>query len=108
MVQNKPIYGWASESEVASEVYDGQFRSLLQGNLVFAYKTSSNNRNIKFLVVTKIQEGFRYGLITSGWTCYYPVLSAKHLIETLTGDLKKDKIETYIIDNFINSIKNYE
>lgn len=106
---NHNIYGWDSEGDVALEVYYGSFRNLLEGNLVFAYKNSSSSGTVKFLVVTKTNMGFRFGFISqSGWTCYYPLVDPEYLRQVLVDDLKKNKTDKKIIDDFIKSIDYYD
>lgn len=106
--QKSNIYGWASEDEVAKEVYEGPFSDLLAGRLVFAYKNPSDTGTVKFLVITKTPDGFRYGFVSqSGWTCYYPKAPLEHLTTTILEDLKKNKTEDYIIEDFIDYINKY-
>lgn len=106
--QKSNIYGWSSENEVAKDVYEGPFRNLLAGNLVFAYKNPNDTGTIKLLVITKTPEGFRYGLISqTGWTCYYPLTTLEHLNDVILSDLKKNKTEDYIIEDFIDYINYY-
>lgn len=106
--QKSNIYGWSSIDDVAKEVYEGPFKELLEGNLVFAYKNSGDTGTVKFLVITKTKDGFRFGFISqTGWTCYYPKTTLEYLNEVILDDLKKNKTENYIIEDFIDYINYY-
>ena len=103
------VYGWTSIDDVAREVYDGPVRDLLEGVLVFAYKNPGDSGTVKFLVVTKTKDSFRFGFISqTGWTCYYPKTTLQYLNEVILEDLKKNKTENYIIEDFIDYINYYD
>ena len=102
------IYGWATEDEVAEEIYCSQFRNILEGNLVFAYKDQGNSGTIDLFVVTKTPRGFRLGFFSkAGWSSYIPCCPQDYLETTVLEDLKKNKTEKYIIDDYIDCIKYY-
>lgn len=106
--QKSNVYGWSSIDNVAKEVYESQFQDLLQGILVFAYKNPGDTGTVKFLVITKTKDGFRFGFISqTGWTCYYPKTTLEYLNEVILDDLKKNKTENYIIEDFIDYINYY-
>ena len=96
------IYGWSSESELAQEVYSSLFRNLLEGVLVFAYRNLGSGGTVKWLVITKTEKGFRFGFIPqgSGFTCYYPLTTYDYIKEVLLGDLKQNKTEKFILEDF--------
>ena len=103
------VYGWTSIDDVAREVYEGPFRDLLEGVLVFAYKNPGDSGTVKFLVVTKTKDSFRFGFESqTGWTCYYPKTTLQYLNEVILEDLKKNTTENYIIEDFIDYINYYD
>lgn len=107
-VQN--VHGWDSELEVASEIYESNFRTLLEGQLVFAYKNLKKTGSIKLLVVSRVYDGFRFGLLPLGssWTEFHPRCSKKYLEEIVYKDLVENKTEKFIIEDFLELIKRYE
>ena len=104
------IYGWDSESDVANEIYCSSFRSLLEGNLVFAYKNPKSTGTLKLLVITKTSNSYMVGLIPqgNGWTYYNPSACSGYLKDVILKDLQNNKTETYIIEDFIYCVNYYD
>ena len=114
------VYGWNNIDECASAVWSSIHSSLLDGELIFAYKSTSGKSELQQFVLVKnlvgkssdvygnIQNykktGYALGMITSGFSVLYPYLPEKYLLETGLDDLKKYKVPADVIKAYINLV----
>lgn len=112
--------GWGSVDECAAAVWSSIHSSLLDGELIFAYKSTSGKSELQQFVLVKnlvgkssdvygnIQDykktGYALGMITSGFSVLYPYLPEKYLLETGLDDLKKYKVPADVIKAYINLV----
>lgn len=112
--------GWTSVDECASAVWCSIHNSLLEGELIFAYKGTSNKSDLQQFVLVKNLEGkfkdnygrpepcqktgYALGMITSGFSVLYPFVSEKYLLETGLDDLKKYKVPADVIRAYVNLV----
>lgn len=112
------IYGWDNAMSVAADIWSSIHSSLLNGELVFAYKNlNSNSELVQIVVVVNlfdkfgnklINSDFGIGMVTSGYTSLLPHVPLDYLENQVTQDLKKYKVNKKIIDSFNEVIKNYK
>jgi hypothetical protein len=96
------IFGWNNAQEVAETVWTSIHHSLLQGELVFAYRGSGD---LKQIIVVKLGSGqYGVGMITTGFTMLVPKIPADSIEEFVTADLKKYKLDVEIIKGLKNNI----
>lgn len=97
----KIVYGWSSSVECANEVWGGLHRSLLNGNLVFAYKSHDQGTPLSQIIVVQnidqasglpLENDFAVGMITPGFTALYPHVPWEYLNSTVTDDLSNYKV----------------
>lgn len=92
---------WKNADEVASDIWCSIHNSLLEGQLVFAYKSTTPGTDLTQLVVVKNQdETFGVGLMTSGHTELLPRVPFKYLENNVRTDLKNYKVPKSVIDNY--------
>ena len=112
--------GWNSVDECAASVWSSIHSSLLEGELVFAYKSTSNKSDLlQFVLVKNLMErkldeqgtittckkaGYALGMVTTGFSVLYPYLPSKYLLETGLDDLKKYKIPNDVLKAYINLV----
>jgi hypothetical protein len=112
--------GWNNIDECASAVWSSIHSSLLEGELVFAYKSTSGKSELQQLVLVKNllgkeadgygdlrtckKAGYALGMITSGFSVLYPYIPEKYLLETGLEDLKKYKVPADIIKAYVNLV----
>ena len=112
--------GWNNVDECAASVWSSIHSSLLEGELVFAYKSVSSKSDlqqfvlVKNLVGRKIdangniemckKTGYALGMITSGFSVLYPYIPKKYLLGTGLDDLKKYKIPNDVLKAYINLV----
>lgn len=114
------VYGWNNIDECASAVWSSIHSSLLDGELIFAYKSTSGKSELQQFVLVKNllgkssdvygntqnykKTGYALGMITSGFSVLYPYLPEKYLLETGLDDLKKYKVPADVIRAYINLV----
>jgi len=112
--------GWGNVDECASAVWSSIHSSLLDGELIFAYKSTSNKSELQQFVLVKNligktanvygqpetynKTGYALGMITSGFSVLYPYLPEEYLLETGLDDLKKYKVPADVIKAYINLV----
>lgn len=112
--------GWNNVDECASAVWSSIHSSLLEGELVFAYKSTSGKSELQQFVLVKNllgkeadgygdlrtckKAGYALGMITSGFSVLYPYIPEKYLLETGLDDLKKYKVPADVIKAYINLV----
>lgn len=112
--------GWENVDECASAVWSSIHSSLLDGELIFAYKSTSGKSELQQFVLVKNligksadvygefttykKTGYALGMITSGFSVLYPYLPEKYLLETGLDDLKKYKVPSEVIKAYVNLV----
>lgn len=112
--------GWNNIDECAAAVWSSIHSSLLDGELIFAYKSTSAKSELQQFVLVKNllgkdadiygmpknykKTGYALGMITSGFSVLYPYLPEKYLLETGLDDLKKYKVPTDVVRAYINLV----
>ena len=110
---NSVFYGWQSIEDVAKEVWGSIHASLLDGDLVFAYKCPSKNAALKQIVIVrnfdlvnsgvgpiKYYKSYGVGYITSGYTALLPNVPYTYIAEEIVEYLKDWKIDKTIINTY--------
>lgn len=112
--------GWNNVDECASSVWSSIHSSLLEGELIFAYKSTSNKSELQQFVLvknliaktvdpygelrTRKKAGYALGMITTGFSVLYPYIPEKYLLGTGLDDLKKYKVPADVIKAYINLV----
>lgn len=112
--------GWSNADECALAVWNSIHSSLLEGELVFAYKSTSNKTELQQFVLvknlfektvdhygelrTRKKAGYALGMITTGFSVLYPYIPEKYLLGTGLDDLKKYKVPTDVIKAYVNLV----
>jgi hypothetical protein len=94
--------------------------NLLQGDLMFAYRSSSSSNKTSLyqvVVVNDLRRGadgiiystdkFSISIVTSGYTAYLPHMPIEYLDE-VTKDLVEGKAEQRIVENFKNIVEDFK
>lgn len=114
---NSVFYGWQCIDDVAKDVWGSIHSSLLNGDLVFAYKCPSKNATLKQIVIVRnfelvdsgmlgvpdpIKHYISYGVgyITSGYTALLPNVPYTYIAEEIVEYLKDWKIDKTIINTY--------
>lgn len=109
---SKNCWGWADINEAASDVFNSIHRNLLEGHFIFGYKNTfgpEKSQLMQVVVVRFSNDVFGVGVVTSGYTMLLPQVPITYLEVEFAEDLKKWKIENYILNTYksiINNIKN--
>lgn len=110
---------WTSVDEVARDVWSGIHSSLLQGQPLFAYKSTKPGSELVQVVVVMnlktalngervvVDDDLAVGLITTGWTALLPHVPSSYLVNDLHADLVKYKVEKKIIETFEQIVTDY-
>ena len=112
--------GWNNVDECASAVWSSIHSSLLDGELIFAYKSTSGKSELQQFVLVKNllgresdgygdlktykKAGYALGMITSGFSVLYPYIPEKYLLETGLDELKKYKVPADVIRAYVNLV----
>lgn len=101
------IDGWSSVEDCAATVWASIHSSLLDGELVYAYRNTSGKSDLQQLVIVKNLDrngksgiGYSLGMITTGFTVLYPLVEYNYLIDDVIGDMKKYKLDKSVIENY--------
>lgn len=101
------IEGWKSVDDCAATVWAGIHSSLLDGELVYAYRNTNGKSDLQQLVIVKnlrsdrnSGEGYALGMMTSGFTVLYPLVNYYYLVNDVVGEMKKYKLDASVIDNY--------
>lgn len=99
--ENKSIWGWENSMQVANDVWSSIHNSLLEGELIFAYKSTTSDSNLSQIVIVKNMNGsFGVGMMTTGFTCLLPSVPIEYLKSEVLDDLKKYKVNNKIIETY--------
>ena len=114
------IWGWEDSMEVASSIWGSIHASLLNGDLVFAYRPlgKDTGRLVQLVIVRnfhydpgsseKIYDDYAVGYITSGYTALLPHVPLRYLSEEMTGYLEEWKINKEILNTYKAIIEDLE
>ena len=120
---NRAIVGWNSIEEVANSVWNSIHSRLLEGDLVFAYKTGDQSAKLKQIVIVRnfeliqvagfAQAGKNYtdfgvGYITSGYTALLPHVPLRYVKDELYSLMKDCKVPQDILGTFGAIIEDLE
>lgn len=111
-IKEMRVYGFDDSIQVAKNLMGSIHENLLQGDLVFAYRsTAPSNKSPLFqvVVVNDLRRGndcqlyptpkFSVSIITSGYSAYIPHMPVEYLDEVV-AELEDGKAEKKIIENF--------
>lgn len=111
-LERMKVIGWENAMECANALWGSIHSSLLQGNLVFAYKnTKSDTNGFGQLVVVQnpnCPSDFGIGAMYSGYTMLLPHIPLANLEEMVLDDFKKYKVESKIQNIFKAIIERYK
>lgn len=106
-IQNREkqiVWGWDSASDVAEELWGSIHNTLLEGNLMFAYKSVNSNSDLKQIVVVQNNDfkanDFGVGMFTNGYSALIPHVPIDYLESEVLGDLVKYKVDKKIIETY--------
>ena len=117
------VNGWKSVDDCACSVWGSIHSSLLQGELVYAYRRTDTKSDLIQLVIVKnlpqydqitgkeipgSSWGYSLGMMTTGFTVLYPRLPIEYLESDVLVDMKKYKVDKELIDTYtqiINLVK---
>ena len=116
------IFGWENDYQVAETIWGSIHSSLLDGDLVFAYRSSTQGsklgqiivvRNFKIvssgvLLDPKVYTDFGVGYITSGYTALLPHVPLEYLKEEVYKYLEEWKIDKNILGTYKAIIEDLE
>lgn len=102
--ENQVVWGWENAQKVAEDLWSGIHSTLLQGNLMFAYKNTSNNSELGQIVVVQnnnqTANDFGVGMFTNGYSALIPHVPIDYLESEVLGDLIKYKVDKKIIETY--------
>lgn len=105
------VIGWENAMECANALWGSIHSSLLQGNLVFAYKNTKSDTGFGQVVVVQnpsCPNDFAVGEVTSGWTALVPHIGLEQMVDLVLDDLKKFKVEAKIQNIFKAIVERYK
>ena len=120
---HRAIIGWENIDEVANSVWSSVHSRLLEGDLVFAYKTGNQGAKLKQVVVVRnfeivevpgfAQAGKNYtdfgvGYITSGYTALLPHVPYRYIKDELFNLIKDSKVSNEVLGTFKAIIEDIE
>lgn len=114
---NSVFFGWQCINDVAKDVWGSIHSSLLNGDLVFAYKCPSKNATLKQIVIVRNFElvdsgmlgvpdpikhytSYSVGYITSSYTALLPNVPYTYIAGEIVDYLKDWKIDKTIINTY--------
>jgi hypothetical protein len=114
------IVGWKNADEVAASVWSSIHSKLVEGTLVFAYKSTNDKIDLVQLVVvrnlrrdafgnpTGLDNSYAVGMVTKGFTMLLPNVPLTYVENDVINDMKKYKLEKDLMDLYKQVIKNFE
>lgn len=111
-VNNDFVFGsWKSSEEVATSIWSSIHYSLLEGNLVFAYR-SIGSEHFQIVIVKDRSNNeldtFSIGMMNDKYTALLPNMPYEYLAEIVVNDLSNNKVEKNIIEIYKQIIKKFE
>ncbi len=116
-VESRPyIFGWENDMKVAETVWGSIHNDLLNGNLVFAYRSSTQGSKLGQIVIVrnidfntgKPLDTFGVGYITSGYSALLPHVPLEYLKEEIASYLEDWKIDKNILGTYRAIIEDLE
>jgi hypothetical protein len=112
--QNRAIVGWDTIDDVARSVWSSVHSKLLEGDLVFAYKTGNRYDKLKQIIVVrnfewyqagnlqpiKVYKDFAVGYITSGYTALLPHVPFRYISGELKDALDEWKLPKSVLGTY--------
>lgn len=119
---NRSIIGWNSIDEVASSIWSSIHSKLLEGDLVFAYKTGNQYDRLKQIVIVrnfewcqvsgmqpvKVYKDFAVGYITSGYTALLPHVPFRYISGEIMTSLEDWKLPKSVLGTYKAIIEDLE
>lgn len=114
------IVGWRNADEVAASVWSSIHSKLVEGSLVFAYKSTNDKTDLVQLVAVRnikrdafgnpvnLDNSYAVGMVTKGFTMLLPNVPLTYVENDVINDMKKYKLEKDLIDLYKQVIKNFE
>lgn len=114
------VIGWKSADEVASSIWGSIHSKLVEGMLVFAYRSTNDKTDLVQLVVvrnlkkdafgntTNIDDDYAIGMVTKGFTMLLPRVPLLYIENDVLSDMKKYKLDSNLIDLYKQVVKNFE
>ena len=114
------VIGWKSADEVASSIWGSIHSKLVEGMLVFAYRSTNDKTDLVQLVVvrnlkkdafgntTNIDDDYAIGMVTKGFTMLLPRVLLSYIENDVLSDMKKYKLDSNLIDLYKQVVKNFE
>lgn len=114
------IIGWRNADEVAASVWSSIHSKLVEGSLVFAYKSTNDKTDLVQLVVVRnikrdafgnpmnLDNSYAVGMVTKGFTMLLPNVPLTYVENDVINDMKKYKLEKDLIDLYKQVVKNFE
>ena len=114
------IVGWRNADEVAASVWSSIHSKLVEGTLVFAYKSTNDKTDLVQLVVVRnikrdafgnpvnLDNSYSGGMVTKGFTMLLPNVPLTYVENDVINDMKKYKLEKDLIDLYKQVVKNFE
>lgn len=106
------VHGWNSAMECANDLWGSIHASLLNGNLVFAYKSTSGSSSElgQIVIVQNInyQHDFAVGMMTTGYSMLLPHVPYEYLDTIVVEDLKRYKVEPRIRNIYQEIIEDFK
>ena len=113
---NGVCYGWRCINDVAAEVWGSIHSTLLNGDLVFAYKSPKEQDKLKQIVIVrnfdlydapspglppqKVYKSYGVGYITSSYTALLPNVPYEYISGEIVDYLKEWKVDKTIINTY--------
>lgn len=106
------IFNFRNAQEVADTIYSSIANTLLDGNLIFAYKSTSEKSELGQVVVVQFDNPnfncFGVSIFKKSYSCIIPRVPVEYLDE-VRDELKEGKVEKTILatyDRLVEDIKN--
>ena len=108
------VFGWNSVDEAAKDIFASLHRNLLEGTPVFLYKSTSRKSDLVQIAIVanildydsmKYSGDYGIGIITAGYSAYYPKMPLEYLEKEILEDLEGWKVEKSVIDVYKKIIK---
>ena len=122
-IEEMRICGFDDSMDVARNILHSAHSSLLEGDLIFAYRNTSpskstslfqvvvvndlKNENVKGMFITVPTPFYSVSIITSGYTALLPHMPIGYLQEVIK-ELEDGKVDKNIIENFKAIVEDQE
>lgn len=115
-LERSRVWGWENAMNVANDLWASIHNTLLQGDLVFAYKETKSNSELSQIVIVQNRNlnpqtgglDFGVGMVTTGYTSLLPHVPYAYIEDIILDDLKKYKVDKNILEIYKQIIKMYK